>query len=94
MPALSLLTRWRGIYSQQALPVSLIFPPLHWLRVRVLLTPLPLFDFMSYWVAGRFFLADANPYDPAQCGRSRTPCDGPGNLWFLWVLETTSFVML
>jgi len=56
----SLLTGWR-----QALPVSLICLPLLWLRVQLLLTPLPLFDFMSYWVAGRFYLAGLNPYAPA-----------------------------
>ena len=56
----SIFTGWR-----QALPVSLICLPLLWLRVQLLLTPLPLFDFMSYWVAGRFYLAGANPYAPA-----------------------------
>jgi hypothetical protein len=60
-----LRSRWRTIHWRQALPVSLICLPLLWLRVQLLLTPLPLFDFMSYWVAGRFFLAGANPYAPA-----------------------------
>jgi hypothetical protein len=57
----------RPIFSgwRQALPVSLICMPLLWLRLQLLLTPLPLFDFMSYWVAGRFYLAGANPYAPA-----------------------------
>jgi hypothetical protein len=48
-----------------AIPISLICFPLLWLRIQLLLTPLPLFDFMSYWVAGRFYLAGANPYAPA-----------------------------
>ena len=52
-----LRSRWRAIDWQQALPVSLICLPLLWLRIQLLVTPLPLFDFMSYWVAGRFFLA-------------------------------------
>src|ERR1035437_1049838 len=47
---------------QQALPVTLVCLPLLWLRLQLLFTPLPLFDFMSYWVAGRLFLSGANPY--------------------------------
>ena len=47
---------------QQALPVTLFCLPLLWLRLQLLFTPLPLFDFMSYWVAGRLFLSGANPY--------------------------------
>lgn len=54
------LAGWR-----EALPVGLICLPLLWLRLQLLFTPLPLFDFMSYWVAGRFYLAGLNPYSPA-----------------------------
>jgi hypothetical protein len=55
----------RHPFWTQALPISLICLPLLWLRLQLLFTPLPLFDFMSYWLAGRFYLAGANPYAPA-----------------------------
>ncbi len=31
-------------------------------RVKLLLTPLPLHDFMTYWAAGRLFLSGGDPY--------------------------------
>ena len=34
-------------------------------RVRLLLIPQPVYDFMTYWAAGRLFLAHANPYSAA-----------------------------
>ena len=32
------------------------------LRVKLLFTPLPVYDFMIYWSAGHLFLSGANPY--------------------------------
>jgi hypothetical protein len=41
---------------------ALICLPLVWMRVALLFSPLPLYDFMTYWVSGRLFLSGADPY--------------------------------
>ena len=40
----------------------LICGPLLLMRVQLLRAPVPLADFVTYWVAGRLYLAGANPY--------------------------------
>lgn len=44
------------------LPAILICMDLLRLRVKLLFTPLPVYDFMIYWSAGHLFLSGANPY--------------------------------
>lgn len=47
---------------RRALPAILIcLPILRW-RAMLLFTPLPVYDFMTYWAAGRLFLSGSNPY--------------------------------
>lgn len=50
---------WRGSRPLFALLLCL---PLLLLRVRILLTPLPLYDFIIYWTSGRLFLSGSDPY--------------------------------
>jgi hypothetical protein len=44
------------------LPAFLICLDLLRHRVVLLFTPLPVYDFMTYWASGRLFLAGSNPY--------------------------------
>jgi hypothetical protein len=44
------------------LPAILICLDLLRHRVVLLFTPLPVYDFMTYWASGRLFLAGSNPY--------------------------------
>lgn len=44
------------------LPAILICLDLLRSRVKLLLGPLPVYDFMTYWAAGRLFLTHGNPY--------------------------------
>jgi hypothetical protein len=60
MPCLPALDKRR-----KAILAVLICVPLLLARTKVLFTPLPLYDFMTYWAAGRLFLSRANPYSAA-----------------------------
>ena len=47
---------------QVAILPLLVCVPLLVARIKLLLTPLPMHDFVTYWAAGRLFLSGGNPY--------------------------------
>ena len=47
---------------KRAFPVIVICLLLVWWRAKLLFTPLPPYDFMTYWAGGRLFLSGSNPY--------------------------------
>jgi hypothetical protein len=52
----------RPISWQEALPAIGLLTLIVLVRLKLLCTPLPPYDFMIYWAAGRLFLTHANPY--------------------------------
>ncbi len=52
----------RNRFDRRYLPALILAADLIFYRLRLLLTPLPLQDFMTYWISGRLFRAGADPY--------------------------------